>query len=55
MLPWSAELAGRLDEHVIASELLRATRSATRTSGRCGSTSRPATTTSPTGATRPST
>src|ERR1700722_812142 len=23
MLPWSAELAGRLDEHVIASELLR--------------------------------
>ena len=23
MLPWSAELAGRIDEHVIASELLR--------------------------------
>src|SRR5580693_9260271 len=23
MLPWSGELAGRLDEHVIASELLR--------------------------------
>ena len=23
MLPWSAELTGRLDEHVIASELLR--------------------------------
>src|SRR3954452_24057622 len=23
MLPWSAELAGRLDEHVITSELLR--------------------------------
>ena len=23
MLPWSAELAGRIDEHVISSELLR--------------------------------
>jgi hypothetical protein len=23
MLPWSAELAGRTDEHVITSELLR--------------------------------
>ena len=23
MLPWSAELAGRLDEHLISSELLR--------------------------------
>ena len=23
MLPWSAELAGRIDEHVITSELLR--------------------------------
>jgi hypothetical protein len=23
MLPWSAELAGRTDEHVISSELLR--------------------------------
>ena len=24
MLPWSADLAGRIDEHVITSELLRA-------------------------------
>ena len=47
MLPWSAELAGRIDEHVITSELLRATRWVTPASGRSGSTCRRATTMSP--------
>ena len=47
MLPWSADLAGRIDEHVISSELLEATRSVTPTSGRCGCTCRRGTTTEP--------
>ena len=55
VLPWSADLAGRIDEHVISSELLRGTRSVTRMSGRCSSTCRPATTTSPAAGTPPCT
>ena len=56
MLPWSAELAGRLDEHVSSTRpAARQRRSATRTNGRCGSTCRPATTTTPRRATRAST
>ena len=47
MLPWSADLAGRIDEQVITANCCAATRSATRTSGRCSSTCRRATTTSP--------
>ena len=51
MLPWSIEPAGRFDEHVISSASSSATiRSATPPTGRCGSTCRPATTTSPTAA-----
>jgi len=52
MLPWSAELAGRLHERTLTSELLRAIRSAIHTSARCGSTRRRATTTTPSGDTR---
>ena len=44
-LPWSGELAGRIDEHVITSAALAATRSATPSSGPCGCTCRRATTT----------
>ena len=46
--PWGRRLAGRLDEHVIDSEVLRGEpRSATRTSGRSGCTCRRATTMDP--------
>jgi hypothetical protein len=55
MQPWSSELAGQIEEHVLVSALLAGTRSATRRSGRCGYTCRPATTTSPIGASLPST
>ena len=41
--PGPAPLRGQLDEHEFTSEALEATRSATRTSGRCGSTRRPRT------------
>ncbi len=52
MLPWSADLAGRIDEHVITANCCAATRSATRTSGRCSCTCRRATTTSRAAGTR---
>ena len=44
MLPWSADLVGRIDERVISSELLRGNPLGDPMSGRCSSTCRQATT-----------
>ena len=54
MLPWSADLAGRIDESVITSELLAGNPLGDPATGRSWSTCRLATTTSPPGATPPS-
>ena len=52
MLPWSAELAGRIDEQVITSELLKNNPLGIPMSGRSWCTCRRDTTRSPAAATR---